>query len=517
MRYNFLIGGEANQGINKISEILSKILIEKNYFIFNYRDYQSLIRGGHNFNILCVSDREIASFDSELDGILAVDKKTIDLHKKELKKSGFILNGEKFKNLGRNINIAILGSFMKLIGIEKKDFLRILKEEFDNKEIISAGEKGFDFYNEKKRIILKKLNQKINLLTGSESVAIGAINSGLNNYFAYPMTPATGVMKELAKKINNKEYKVFQAENEIAAVNSALGASFAGSIVMVGTSGGGFDLMSEGLSFQGISEIPLVVYLAMRSGPGTGVPTYTSQADLNVALRAGHGEFPRIVIAPGDALESIEKTNEAFFLSQKFNSLSIILSDKHLAESTYSFPEKSFKSLKFLKIQKNRKIPGIKEEVIKSSGYEHDQYGNTTENEKITAKNAELRIKKYNKIKKECRKFEMFKLHGKRNSKNLIIGEGSTKGVILDAISEGNLNCKFLQIIYLKPMSDKIKKILKKADNILLIENNITGQLGRLIKEKTGIKIPKKNRILKYDARPFTCEKLKKEIKKRLK
>jgi len=117
----------------------------------------------------------------------------------------------------------------------------------------------------------------------------------------------------LLKKINNKEYKVFQAENEIAAVNSALGASFAGSIVMVGTSGGGFDLMSEGLSFQGISEIPLVVYLAMRSGPGTGVPTYTSQADLNVALRAGHGEFPRIVIAPGDALESIEKTNEAFF------------------------------------------------------------------------------------------------------------------------------------------------------------------------------------------------------------
>jgi 2-oxoglutarate/2-oxoacid ferredoxin oxidoreductase subunit alpha len=515
MRLNFLIGGEAGQGINKISKIASKILTKLGYFTFNYRDYQSLIRGGHNFNILSISEKEIFSSDKELDGIIALDKRTIELHKKDLRKSSFILDGNKFLNLKKNINIALLGSFMSLLGIEKEFLVEIVKKEFKDKKAIEAVKTGFDL--EKNKFNLKKLENKINLIDGSEGVVIGAINSNLEIYIAYPMTPATGVMKGLAKEANKKRLKVFQAENEIAVINSGLGASFAGSTVMIGTSGGGFDLMSEGLSFQGMSKIPLVVYLAMRSGPGTGIPTYTSQADLNIALRAGHGEFPRIVIAPGDALECIEKTNEAFYFSQKFNCLSIILSDKHIAESTYSFSKDSLKFLKFLKISKNRKIPGIKNYPVKVSGYEHDKYGNTIEDEETAIKNAELRIKEYKRIKEECREFETFKLYGKKENKNLIVGWGSTKGAIKDIVEEENSNCRFLQIIYLKPMSDKIKKILEKSKNIILVENNSTGQLGRLLREKTGIKIPEENRILKYDARPFSRDKLKKEIKKRLK
>jgi len=274
---------------------------------------------------------------------------------------------------------------------------------------------------------------------------------------------------------------------------------------MVGTSGGGFDLMSEGLSLQGISEIPLVVYLASRVGPGTGIPTYNMQGDLDIALRAGHGEFPRIVASPGDPLESIEITNELMYLSEKFKCLSILLSDKHVAESEFSTDKKPNKPLK---INITRKLPG--DFIIKSSSYEQDDYGLTTEAAEFAIKNANKRIEKYNEIKKETKKFNMIKIHGKKDSKNLIIGWGSTKGAILDAIHGEDF--KFLQVLYLKPISNKIKNEIQKAKNVILVESNLTGQLGRLIREKTGISI--KNRILKYDGRPFRSDELKKELLK---
>ena len=184
---------------------------------------------------------------------------------------------------------------------------------------------------------------------------------------------------------------------------------------------------------------------------------------------------------------------------------SIILSDKHLAESEFSSDKKPNK---ILPIKTNRKIPG--KNIIKASSYEHNKEGNTTESAILTEENANDRIKKYEKIKQECKRFEMVKIHGNKKSKNLIIGWGSTKGVILDAIK--GLDYKFLQVLYLKPLSNEIKKEMKKANKIILIEQNLTGHLGRLIREKTGIKI--ENRILKYDGRPFTSDKLKKEIEK---
>ncbi|MBU0470194.1 MAG: 2-oxoacid:acceptor oxidoreductase family protein [Nanoarchaeota archaeon] len=505
MRLNILIGGKAGQGINKISEIVSKILIKQGYFVFNYRDYPSLIRGGHNFNILSISEEKVGSYQSGLDGIIALDQKTIILHKNKLKKKEFIIDSKDFETFGRNLNLALAGALIKILGIDRKNLMKQIKKEFNKKEALSAAEKGFT--SQKNRFNLKKRNNNnIIIMTGSQAITQGAINSGINRYLAYPMTPATEVMHELAArqlKNNENNLLVFQAENETAVVNAALGASFSGAKTMIGTSGGGFDLMCEGLSLQGQSEIPLIVYLASRPGPGTGVPTYSSQADLNLALRGGHGEFPRVVVAPGDPLECIEKTNEAFYLSEKFNSLSIILSDKHLAESWFSFNRKPTKALK-LKV--SRKIPG--KEIVKASSYEHDGKGNTTEDAEITVRKARERLLKYEKIKKECEKFEMIKIHGKKKSKNLIISWGSTKTVILDAIKD--LDYKFLQVLYLKPLSDQVKEEMKKARKIILIEQNVTGQLGRVIREKTGIKI--RQRILKYDGRPFSSDELRTEI-----
>jgi len=509
MKLNILIGGKAGQGINKISEIISNILAKQGYFTFNYRDYPSLIRGGHNFNILSISDTWIASHESKLDGIIAIDEKTIPLHKSELKSGAFTITSKGFEDLGINLNVALAGALTKLLSINKEILLDEIKSNLKNQKSIDAAEKGYNSQT-KKIISLKKLNNKISILSGSQAVAKGAINSNIDLYIGYPMTPATGLLHELAAQQKTNNFKVFQAENEIAVANSALGASFAGKKTLIGTSGGGFDLMSETLSLQGQSEIPLTVYLASRPGPGTGIPTYTAQSDLDIALRAGHGEFPRIVMAPGDPIEAIETTNQAMYLAEKFSTLSIILSDKHLAESEFSLNKQPKKPLK---INITRKLPG--KTIVKSNSYEHDLQGNTTESAEVAKQAAENRIKKYNLIKKEIEKFQPIKIHGKQNSKNLVIGWGSTKGAILDAIQ--GLNCKFMQVLYMKPMSKNIKQIMQQANNIILVENNLSGQLGRVLREKTGIEIPAQNRILKYDGRPFYSDKLKLEIKKRLK
>jgi len=504
MRLNILFGGKAGQGINKVSEIVANILSSLGYFTFNYRDYGSLIRGGHNFNILSISDKRVGSYESKIDGIVALDENTLKLHKNKLKKNSFVVSFEKFDDSGRNLNIALAGALIKIFGIDKIILIDEIKKEFGNKEALDAASAGY--VSEKERFKLGRLNNKIRVMTGSQSVALGAINSKIDLYFAYPMTPATEVMHRLASKQVEHNIMVFQPESEIAVVNSALGASFAGARVMVGTSGGGFDLMTEAFSFQGQSEIPLVVYFASRGGNSTGLPTYSGQGDLDAALRAGHGEYPRVVIAPGDPIECIEKTNEAFYLAEKFNSLSIILSDKNLAESEFSSDRKENE---VLKVETKSKVG---EEIVKKSSYEHDKFGNTTESGEIAKENAERLLKKYEDLKKEARKFEMIKIYGNKDSKNLIISWGSTKCQILDAIE--NLDCKFLQVLYIKPMSNKIREELEKAENVILIEQNSTGQLGRVIREKTGIKIEK--RILKYDGRPFASDELRRLVEEKL-
>ena len=504
MKLNIIIGGAAGQGINKVSQIFSNVLSTHGYFTFNYRDYMSLIRGGHNFNTLAVSDQPIESHDAVADILVALDERTVKTHSKALKKNGILISGDQFKDLGRNQNVALAGSLTKIFGIPLNTLENEIRSQFKkSEEAVIAAKKGYDSYETSQE--LAKLKNSPTILSGSQAIAVGAVNSGLDLYIAYPMTPATNAMHELAATQLKNNHLVFQAENEISAASMAIGASFTGKKVMTGTSGGGFDLMGETLSLQGMSEIPLTVYLASRAGPATGVPTYTAQSDLDIALRAGHGEAPRVVVAPGNPTELIEKTSEALLLAEKFRTLSVILSDKHLAESEFSSILKPKKTPKF-KI--TRKIPG--EDLVKNSSYESDKFGNSTESYTLTEQNTNKRIKKYEDIKKYVRKnFEMCKLHGNKKSKNLIIGWGSTSGAIKDSIKD--IDAKFLQVIYCKPLSPQIKKEIQKADNVILVECNVTGQLGRLIREKTGIKI--NNRLLKYNGRPFHTDELNKLIK----
>ena len=502
MRLNILIGGSAGQGINKISQIISEVLTSYGYYTFNYRDYQSLIRGGHNFNILCISNQKIQSNDEKIDFLIALDKNTLNLHKNKLKEKAIILESDKFLELKKDMNLSLAGSLIKILGIPESYLIKEIKKHFNNINSINAAKQGYTYQKEKYN--LKRLNNKPKIISGSRAIAIGAKNSKLDFYFAYPMTPATGVTNEICL-MNDKKLKFFQPENEIAVANIALGASFAGKKVMIGSSGGGIDIMGEAISMQGISEIPLTVYLASRPGPATGVPTYTSQSDLNLALNIGHGEFTRIVAAPGDPIQAIELTNQLIYLAEKYNSLSIILSDKHLAESEYS-------------INLNYKTPLViskkySNKIIKKSSYETNQLGNSTENQNQVTKNINQRLSKEKDIENQVKNFKTYEIYGKKSSKNLIIGWGSTKGAIIDAIED--IDAKFLQILYLNPFPESIKKELQNSKKIIIIENNATSQLRELIKQKIQINI--ENRILKYDGRPFFTDELNKKIKEIIK
>jgi len=501
MKKNILIGGKAGQGPNILSELVAKGLLAKGYYVFYYRDYQSLIRGGHNFNVVSFSDKPISSNSSSLDIFVALDENTEKIHASELNKNTIILKDSKE-------NMFYAGTLFKALGID----FNVLEQELKNlknfEKNIEQAKLGYE--QEKQSLNLKTLEpKKLSFMNGSQAVSEGAIKSGLDLYYAYPMTPATGVLMDLAQEMKNPKNKhlTIELENEIAVINAAIGSAIVGKKAMLGTSGGGFDLMTEALSLTGIAEIPLVLYLAQRPGPATGVATYTGQGDLNMALHAGHGEFSRLVVAPGTPKECIELTSEAFYFAHKYRIPAIILSDKHVAESKYSSEGESKITESKILVKGNERF----------NSYEKDSEGSATEDSELIIKNIDARKAKAKEFNKEIEKFTTHKIHGKKDSKNLIVSWGSTKGAIHDAIEHSDLNAKFLQILYMEPFSKKIQAELEKADNIIVVENNATSPLSDLIRQETGVLISDKNKILKYDGRPFTSTEIENKLKGLLK
>jgi 2-oxoglutarate ferredoxin oxidoreductase subunit alpha len=496
MKGNILFGGKAGQGPNFLTHVLGKVLTKQGYYVFYSRDYESVIRGGHNFNVLTFSDEPVYSNEKQMDIIVALDENTEKIHRDELKPKGILLDGN-------HSNVYFAGMLFKILNLE----FNLLEEELKEigtkfEENLLQAKEGYE--SSALTIQVPKANpKKFNFLNGNQAIAFGAIKSGLDVYYAYPMTPATTILSELAQMQEKNLFLTLELENEIAVINAALGSSMTGAKSMVGTSGGGFDLMSETLSLAGIAEIPIVIALIQRPGPATGVATYTGQGDLHLARYAGHGEFNRIVVAPGDPKEAEELTSQAFYFSQEFKIPSIILGDKHLGESFYTISGEP-------EITYSKKSTGLK----RYNSYEKDENGSATENPKIIIENVNERQSKKQEIKRKASDFEQYKVYGKSNSESVILSWGSPKGAIIDAIKD--LDCKFVQILYIEPFPEDVKKHLENK-NIILVENNATAQLADLISEKIGIFIDDKNKILRYDGRPFLCDELKEEIEGRLK
>ncbi|MEI6732178.1 MAG: 2-oxoacid:acceptor oxidoreductase family protein [archaeon] len=497
MRWNIVCGGPAGQGPNFIANLISRGLMDSGFYVFASREYESRIRGGHNYNLITFSDEPIYSNSPDIDILVALDDLSESTHRNELKKNAIIIKESK--------NVTAAGHVFKVLGIEFSILNAELKKLGKYSENLEEAKTGYG--SEKRSLKLPKIRKAHNfrLMDGNDAIAQGATESGLDFYYVYPITPATGVLFSLAKNEAVSNYVTVQLEGEIAVVNAAIGSAITGAKTMIGTSGAGLDLMSESLSLAGGAQVPLVIYMGQRPGPATGAATYTAQEDLSMVRHTGHGEFVRVIAAPGDPMEAMEKTSELFYLTQKYRIPGILLGDKHLADSYYPLSGKA----KITKSKKTISWPS--------------RFSSYTTNNKVIADSSAKNVKEYTdrryeryaSLSNEINRMTPYKIHGKQASKNLVIGWGSTKGAIVDAIS--GLDCKFIQMIYLEPFSSNIIKELKKAKNLIIVENNKTSLLSSLIAEKTGIFIEDKNKILKYDGRPFMFEPLRDEIKKRLK
>jgi len=541
MHYNLLIGGAAGQGIDTMAAILGKLLKKEGYAFLTTFDFMSRIRGGHNFILIRFGDSPVYSHSMVLDGLIALDDTSVNLHIDELKPEGFILCDEKIKtNDNRAIKVPLTeiakelgnprvagsiatGIVLKLFGLSLDGIKEILANELDEKYIainLEAYDKGFALVETRYEKLRADFSDYM-IISGNKALALGALAAGLKFYSAYPMSPSTGIMEFLAAHGKELDVVVEQAEDEIAAINMVLGASFAGARAMTGTSGGGFSLMVEALGLSGIAEIPIVIVDVQRPGPATGLPTRTEQSDLRFVIHASQGEFPRKVIALRNHEDAYKQTLRAFEIAEKYQIPVIILSDQYLADNSatikpFSLPKKALDAE--VKLQSGeykrylltkdgispRLIPGQTEKLVMSDSDEHDELGLITESAEVRNSMVEKRTRKLLGVVEELEEPEFF---GSKKADVLLIGWGSTWGPIKEAVALLNLETpnKYCALVFgdVFPLPEKLlKEKSKQAKFIINIEQNATGQLAGLIREKTGIVCTQS--VLKYDGRQIT-------------
>ena len=555
---SIVICGEAGQGIQTVESILINAVKFGGYNVCSTKEYMSRVRGGENSTQIRVSSKRISAYVDRIDILIAISKGAIDHLKDRISESTIIIGDEETlksvevgnvikipfikiaKDIGGPIyaNVIAAGAISKLLNIDKQIFDKCITSMFERKgeKILNgdlkSGDEGYKIgenilKSDKIKIEISK-DEKIEdelLLDGSEVVGMGCIAGGLRFLASYPMTPASALQVFIAKYSEDFNMIFEQSEDEIAAINMGLGASYAGARAMVATSGSGFALMEEGVGLARINETPIVIYLGQRPGPAVGLPTRTSQEDLDLALY-GYGETPKIIFAPGKLEDAFNLTQKAFNMADKYQVPVFILSDQYFADIFYNIPSINIENVEvedhIIKTDKNYKryeftdngvsprgIPGFGDGFVVVDPHEHDEEGHITEDQNIRTKMVEKRLKKLEGIKKDTIEPELV---GSSDYKTLIIGWGSTYGIIKEALE--NLNQKNISFLYFKqvyPLHNSTKKYLDKADKTIIFENNAESQFANLIKLQTDFKIDKK--ILKYNGRPFSVEEVTETLK----
>ncbi len=578
MDINIKIGGEAGFGIMASGLLLVRTFSRGGLKAITINDYPSLIRGGHNVILVHVADHETFATDNYADILIALNKETVDLHKSELTaQAAVIYDPESFqlaladfpqkvnlcavplmkiaKELGADVlmrNTITLGATLALIDYDFTHLQSVITDQFKRKgnevvqKNVSLAKAGFDYIkknyplNFEKKIKPIAESKKQIVLTGNEAVGLGAIAAGMKFFACYPMTPINGLLYYLAGVAEKAGFVYKQPEDEIAGINMAIGASFAGVRSMVATSGGGFSLMVEGTSFAGMIEQPVVIIFGQRPGPATGLPTWTTQSDLHFVLNAGQGEFARLVLAPGDMEEAYYLTAVAFNLADKYQTPVFVLVDKYLCESYFTLPfsalaEKSVAidrgkllsesdQIKEPEIKRYlftddgispRPIPGRSGGVFRANSDEHDEWGYSIEDGPTAKHMIEKRLKKLETAQSEVPQPQ---LYGSEKAAHTLVGWGSTKGVALEVIRRltgaGKADLvNYLHINWLNPFpASAVKTMLSQAKHIIDIEGNHNAQLRDLILVKTGVQIT--DTITRYDGRPFFPAEVLDELKK---
>lgn len=537
------IAGPAGLGIKSAGLLLAEILLAHGFNLHDYSEYPSLIRGGHNTYQVSFSFAPFFSVLSSVDIFFSLAPNHHLQHLSEFHSDTLIFTPDNLpfdQSLPKSNNIICLGVISFILGLNQKICQQLVKASYP--QFASANLKAFQlgFNHASAKFTDKKINLNLprhcrgfpskklknhQIYDGNQAFSWGFIRGGGDFYAAYPMTPSTGALHTLASLQKKHAITVVHPEDEIAAASMAVGAAFTGSRSAVGTAGGGFALMNETLSFCGVAEIGVVFYLASRPGPATGLPTWTGQSDLLYAVFAGHGDFPKIVLASSDQQDSYDLSLSALNLADCLQAPVILLSDKFIAESSTNLSDLSTaKTLVstgpiFKKVPDNfrrynwstksgvspRCLPGTSGGEFVANSYEHDQFGFATEDQAVVTKMVQKRAKKLHTALKLCPPPIFL---GSKTAKNLVISWGSTKGPILQALSKlkNKDDYALLHLRTLWPINPDLKLLIKPFKKIIVIENNQSGQLTQLLKSQFNFNPDR--RILKFDGRPFFPEEL---------
>ena len=547
------IGGEAGQGIQTIGTLLSQVCHNAGLFIFSMDDFESRIRGGHSFNLLRISDEPVKAPGNRVDILVALDQRTLSLNRDTLEKEAMvILNSDTetgfkdnmlaipLKGLAKEAggvitaNTVAAGAILSILGAPFKVLEDLLNKRFAAKgeKIISlnasAARKGYDAAGDlrfSKQFSWTPQETNTVIINGSRAAAMGALASDCRFFSFYPMSPATGIMTSVVPFLGKLPIVMEQAEDEIAAVNMAIGASFAGVRSLTATSGGGFCLMTEGLGLAAVTETPLVIINAQRPGPATGLPTRTAQADLLFVLNASQDNFPRFVFAPGSPMEAFELTKKAFALSEKYQVPAIILMDQFLNNSQvtqdncfvvdeepptfichdadmadpgqyqrYQFTDSGISP---------RAVPGMGKAIVRATGNEHNEAGQISEDAQNKMAMNEKRNGKCKAMIQEMSLPQV--IH--EDSKIFLVGWGSSREIIIEACMELRKKGRDVGAVLIKdvwPLDREQWRCILENKTFIMVEQNSNCQMGRIISQEVGLFY--EAAILKDDGRPLYPE-----------
>lgn len=572
-----LVGGSAGTGSLTAGSVLGRALTRLGYHVIGVNEYPSIIRGGHTAYWVRAGVGEVYELDDYCDYVVAMDPDTFTRHEKEYTGETIVIydpeqirsrppNGVEYRIPLRKLvrdhglqpismNMISIGATAALLGIPIEYIYKAIEDQFygrqrvieENKKAATIGYEHASTHpldNAPRLPPPKPWGERI-YVTGNEALSLGMVKAGVKFYAAYPMTPASPILHYMVSISREKDIIVVQAESEIAATQMVLGAAWAGVRAATATSGGGFALMNETLSMAGMVEVPMVIILAMRAGPSTGMATMNGQEDLLYAVFAGHGEFTKLVVAPEDQYHAYRRIIETFNLAEKYRVPAIVLEDKHMAESHRSvhaftedvtiergpiiFPEEAMKKIKEGWVFKPYEvtetgvspwvIPGTPGVLVKSDGNEHDEYGYRTIDPEIATRMYLKRVKKSEYLRREIEeKYDPVKIYGfgLDEADIIVFSFGSATWAVLEAkkyLDERGLKISIVQPVYLSPFPVNVfMNIVGKHTGKLMItvEYNATGLLGKLITLETGIK-PHKH-IGKVDGRPFRARSLAEKI-----
>jgi 2-oxoglutarate ferredoxin oxidoreductase subunit alpha len=569
--YTIKIGGEAGQGIQSIGDSLGRVFARAGHHVFIHQDYESRIRGGHNFFQIRVSDRPVTCSRVPIDIVIALDRASIANNAEKLTPEGIVVYDSSFlrekheggrfldipfidlatKEGGSRImaNTVATGAVLGMLGMDLALFNDVIAQLFEKKgaktieENQRAAQRGAEYAAANCAACAFRTapgGAAQMLIDGNAAVGLGAILSGCRFYAAYPMTPSTGILSLMAGKADQYGIVVEQAEDEIAAINMAIGASFAGVRAMTGSAGGGFALMGEGVSLAAMTETPVVIFVGQRPAPATGLPTRTEQGDLLFVLHAGHGEFPKVVFAPGSPEQAFHLTNKAFDLAEKYQVQAFILSDQYLADSQWTYPGFDLGRIVYrdyrlrgdaLKKAADYKrfsvtgsgvsplaVPGGSENLVVADSDEHDEEGHITEDAAVRTEMVRKRLlKKLPLIRDEI---DPPLLYGSEHPETVIVAWGSTYGVLKEAIDRLSTRhsvalMHFSQICPF-PTTERFDylDVLYRARRTICVENNASAQFEAFMRAQTGFTAG--STINRYDGRPFLLDEIVEELNGRL-